>query len=355
MAKKKETPKSIALFGNEEEEVKIVKKKSSKTTKSSSKSDIKTKKEKPSSKKKSSIKEKETKKNESTNKSTKPVSNKNSVGKSADVKKSRTRSSSASTIVSSDKTDKTKKVNRVSSRTSQRGLQDSGEKSKRTTKRDKQVVSTTTKSTGRSKQSTDNGPKATRDVNKEDRRNCTRSSSKDSSVPVKDKVSRREEQEDGSYISKLRAEAKKIRKAGKYEITERISGPQEIEWGPKAVKDDYSIVEIIVGGKMKYVSPWSIKDKSYYEGLDSEFIVNCLKFKSDEEDNDLNELNNSLGTKYKTWEKASAHKKLPEALVMKYGSKMDWSILLKNNDINKYSKKLKKKFSAELSSVVALN
>lgn len=358
MAKKKETAKSVALFGEDDVNIskstKSVVKKTAKTTKSSSKSDSKSKKDKLSSKEKSSKKDKEIKKNETVNKSTKSSSTKSSTRKTSDTKKSRSTRISSSNTVSNSKTDKNKKNTGVSSRTSQRGLQNTAEKSKCAAKRDKQVVSSTAKNTRDIKQSSNSRTKASRIDKELDQSANSRTAVKDNDISIKSKDSGRKEQEAGSYIVKLRAEAKKIRKAGKYQPVNRVSAPQTIEWGPNPVKDDDSIVEIIVNKQMKYVSPWSVKDGVYYEGLDSEFLVNRLRYQAEEEDKDLEAFNFALKTKYKTWDAASTHKNIPEDLVFKYGSKLSWLTLAKYNDVKKYSKKVQKKYSIQFAAITVL-
>ena len=360
MTKKKETAKSVALFGEEEvvssASKKNAVKKISKTNKNSSKSDNKVKKDKPSSKEKSSKKDKEINKNENTNKSVKSsnVKSKSSDNKTSNTKKSRNSSINSSVAVSNNKTSKTKKNDRVSSRTSQRGLQDTGKESKCSSKRDKQTVSSAAKNTRSIKQPSSSRTKTSRIDKELEQSASNRAAIKDNNVPVKSKDSGRKEQEAGSYIDKLRAEAKKIRKAGKYQPANRVSAPQTIEWGPNPVKDDNSIVEIIINKQMKYVSPWSVKDGVYYEGLDSEFLVNRLRYQAEEEDKDLEAFNLALKTKYKTWESASTHKKIPEDLVFKYGSKLSWLILAKYNDVKKYSTKVRKKYSTQFAAITVL-
>ena len=356
MAKKKEVENtnSVALFDDViETSVKPKKnvKKADKQSKSSSKSDSKVKTNKLTKEKKSSPKSsnKKEKKNEPTTKSN---SKKPSKSKSASIDNDNS-----------------------SSRTKKKDIKQSGAKSKRL-KDSKQEPKTTARRTAKStsvskglKKSSDKSGDVSKksksrsstvehklaEESRKSKRTVEREviASEDTGKRKRDREVESNEQKDGSDNFKLYRKAAK-REARELTFTDRISTPQVIEAGPNPVKDDFSIVEIIIGGKMKFVSPWSIKNGMYYEGLDSNFLVSRLKYVRPEDDPALAEFNKSLGTKYKDWEKASHHKNIDEPTLMKFGDKLDWSILFKTNDMNKYSKKVKKKFSAEYASAVTL-
>lgn len=358
MVKKKEIKtNSVALFGEEivekkekKEKKKEVKKNSSKPTKSSSKSDLTKKTNKLTSKKNSSKSDKEIKKNDT------------GISKSKSSSNRKNSSSNSSTNSNSKRNSTKEKVQKVSV-SSKRGSDNSSKERGNLAARNRKDIQTTSKGSRAASKSVARNPENKRNPRLKDESKERKSSGLRKSVEtVEDKASKsrateqdtpRQEQTAWGNLTELRKEAKKSRKT--YSQTERINYPQIVQWGPSPIKDDFSLVEIIVDGKMKIVSAWSVKNGMYYEGLDSEFLVNCLKYGSEENDKDLEEANSILGTKYKTWDKVSAHKKLPENVIMKFGSKLDWSILFKNNDMNKYSKKLKKKYSAEYSSAVALS
>lgn len=57
---------------------------------------------------------------------------------------------------------------------------------------------------------------------------------------------------------------------GEFEITDRIQN-YSIQAKPRAIND--FLVEVIINGYKYKVSPWSIKDGQYIQGLDSNFLV----------------------------------------------------------------------------------
>lgn len=64
----------------------------------------------------------------------------------------------------------------------------------------------------------------------------------------------------------------------KYVRVNHIPSPCTITGNPIPIKDDPFLVRITVNGEPRDVSPWSIRNKTYYPGLDSEFLVNCLSY-----------------------------------------------------------------------------
>jgi len=56
-----------------------------------------------------------------------------------------------------------------------------------------------------------------------------------------------------------------------------LMGPRQIAAGPKTISDD--LVAIVIDKEYYEVSPWSVKDGVYYQGLDSHYLVNYLYYK----------------------------------------------------------------------------
>ena len=61
---------------------------------------------------------------------------------------------------------------------------------------------------------------------------------------------------------------------GEFEITDRIQN-YSIQAKPRVIND--FLVEVIINGYRYKVSPWSIKDGQYVQGLDSNFLVSKYK------------------------------------------------------------------------------
>lgn len=66
----------------------------------------------------------------------------------------------------------------------------------------------------------------------------------------------------------------------KYNRIDYVPPPCAITETPIPIKDDPFLVRITVNGEPRDVSCWSIRNKTYYPGLDSEFLVHCLSYHS---------------------------------------------------------------------------
>lgn len=66
----------------------------------------------------------------------------------------------------------------------------------------------------------------------------------------------------------------------KYNRIDYVPPPCAITGNPVPIKDDPFLVRITVNGEPRDVSCWSIRNKTYYPGLDSEFLVHCLSYPS---------------------------------------------------------------------------
>jgi hypothetical protein len=139
----------------------------------------------------------------------------------------------------------------------------------------------------------------------------------------------------------------------RYVEIDYVPGPVALSEKPIPINDDPTLVRVIINGEKRDVSSWSIKNNVYYPGLDSEFLVHCLKYKSMSSDNFdrdmLDSFNLRTNSNYKNWKEASHYKNLTENLLMEYGDKMDWSILLAEHNMDKFSDKIKKKFKSKYS------
>lgn len=161
------------------------------------------------------------------------------------------------------------------------------------------------------------------------------------------------EQANGGNIKNEKSTKGVQRLKQKYIEVDYVPGPVALSEKPIPINDDPTLVRVIIDGEKRDVSSWSIKNNIYYPGLDSEFLVHCLKYKSVSSDNFgrdmLDSFNVRTNSNYKNWKEASHYKNLTENLLMEYGDKMDWSILLAEHDMDKFSDKIKKKFKSKYS------
>lgn len=137
----------------------------------------------------------------------------------------------------------------------------------------------------------------------------------------------------------------------KYETVDSVPAPMTITGKPIPVINEPFLVEITVNGEKRNVSEWSVKNGVYHPGLDSEFLVHCLRYDTKtsayNSDNDgITEFNKLTKSKYKTWEEASHYQKLTEKLLMEFGDKLHWDILFAEQDMDRFSDKAKKKFKS---------
>lgn len=137
----------------------------------------------------------------------------------------------------------------------------------------------------------------------------------------------------------------------KYETVDSVPAPMTITGKPIPVINEPFLVEITVNGEKRNVSEWSVKNGVYHPGLDSEFLVHCLRYDTKpsayNSDNDgITEFNRLTKSKYKTWEEASHYQKLTEKLLMEFGDKLHWDILFAEQDMDRFSDRAKKKFKS---------
>lgn len=189
----------------------------------------------------------------------------------------------------------------------------------------------------------------------EDVKRNKRSKSSESAKSSKqsDRISQSKKQ--GTVINVTKTRVERERKQYRKEI---IGNPIQLNEKPKMTDDDY-FVEINLGNDKMLVSPWSVDENNvYHPGKDSEFLVNRLRIKKNEEtkDNSLEQFNRQIKTRYKTWDDASAYQgKLTEAVLTEFADKFNWLILFKTRDMEKYSAKFKKKFKAKYALKVLLD
>ncbi len=256
MAKKKELPASVALFDDEVPAIK--KQEPSKQTSKAAKREIKTKTSKPSKETKSSPKEDNKPKKEI--KPAKKNVNKDTAGNTSGGRNS-----------TGDKGNSTKKKDK----------EDGGRQSKRPSDTSKKSASTSkssTKSTASSKRVSKTNDKPVK-------------SSEDSSV--KRPAKRVEEDSDRSTEASVRSGGEKqtspsttdtdFAKAKKHKYVFKrgteIWPPKQITGKPRPVKDG-ELLAIVIDGKYLEVSPWSVKDGIYRQGMDSNFLVTYLHYET---------------------------------------------------------------------------
>lgn len=189
----------------------------------------------------------------------------------------------------------------------------------------------------------------------EDVKRNKRSKSSESAKSSKQSDKFFQSKKQGAVINVTKTRIERERKQYRKEI---IGNLIQLNEKPKMTDDDY-FVEINLGNDKMLVSPWSVDENNvYHPGKDSEFLVNRLRIKKNEEkkDNSLEEFNRQMKTRYKTWDDASAYQgKLTEAVLTEFADKFNWLILFKSRDMEKYSAKFKKKFKAKYALKVLLD
>lgn len=262
MAKKKETvTNSVALFGEEPKEVKasVKSKKEAKTVSIRKKEDdgeaLKKKTNKLTSKKKA-VKKDESKdnSNNSANKSRSVVSSKRSTSDTSSKSKKEV---SRKPRTKSEGTSDTKQKSKTSKGSSSSDTDNSVKKS------DKVVKS-------RQSRKTDVEPvKAEPDTSKR-----TRTKAVELSTGSEKPAGRKQRDAEANEEILRRAKANRHKQTR----TSIIQGPKQITGKPKSLRDD--LVAIVVDGEYLEVSPWSVKDGVYHQGLDSNFLVKYLHYDS---------------------------------------------------------------------------
>ena len=91
-----------------------------------------------------------------------------------------------------------------------------------------------------------------------------------------------QEAEGGDSVSKRKSSsgetlAKQMSayKLREFDVTDKVNN-YSIDLGPKET-DRWDLVEVVIDGFRYRVSPWSIRDKQYIQGLDSHFLVSKYK------------------------------------------------------------------------------
>ena len=254
--KKDDVKKSVALF-DDVIESKLSKKEVKKTSRSKKEAEGEALKKKTS---KSISKTKTAKKDEPGNPTNISIS-----------KSSNSTSSKSSKSVSNSKTKK--EVKETSGR-KQRGTSSTAQKSKtskgsvasnadRNDKDLNKVVKSRKSVKDNSKPSKDENPSTRKLGKKSD--NSTRGN----------KEVERPKQRDSAANEEIIKSAKRATKT-KRSRTNVILPPKQITGKPKSIRDD--LVAIVVDGEYLEVSPWSVKNGIYHQGLDSNFLVKYLHY-----------------------------------------------------------------------------
>lgn len=275
MAKKKEIVNySVSLFGDDIE-TPVIKSKSSKSKKTSTSSiDMLAKTSKKASRNES--KEEGEALNKKTNKSIskKKTVKKNESGKIPSVSNNKSRTSVSSKSNKSSNLSKIKKEDKRNTRTEQAGTPNSKQKSKALKRT---ASSNTDVSVKKSAKASKN--RCTDDINSKSVEAKTGANTR-SGTKIKNVSSRSENTTKGkSRVASSNEELFKSprRRKHKQEKTSRIQPPRQITGKPKVIND--FLVSIIIDGEYIEVSPWSIKDGIYHQGLDSNFLVKYLCYK----------------------------------------------------------------------------
>ena len=256
MAKKKEIVQSVALFDEEPVVSKKTKQEAPKQTSSTSKKEVKPKTSKLSKETKSSPKKKETKKTTKKNDNSNDNTNRNSL-RGRD--KTGNRNSS------------TKKESKETGGTKSKRASDTPKKSRVNSKSDTKSTASN-KRTAKKSVDTDKLPK--KSVSKRTTRRDKKDSVRSTEASVADG---REKQASVNEVSTDLAAAKKHKHI--FTRGTEIWPPKQITGKPKSIKDG-ELLAIVVDGEYLEVSPWSVKDGIYRQGLDGNFLVKYLHYET---------------------------------------------------------------------------
>ena len=254
--KKDDVKKSVALFGDviESNPSKKEAKKTSRSKKEAEGEDLKKKTSKSTSKTK--------------------TAKKDEPGNPTNISISKSSNSTSSKSSKSVSNSKTKKEVKETSGRKQRGTSSTAQKSKtskgsaasnadRNDKDLNKVVKSRKSVKDNSKPSKDENPSARKLGKKSD--NSTRGN----------KEVERPKQRDSATNEEIIKSAKRATKT-KRSRTNVILPPKQITGKPKSIRDD--LVAIVVDGEYLEVSPWSVKNGIYHQGLDSNFLVKYLHY-----------------------------------------------------------------------------
>lgn len=258
MAKKKEAPIGVALFDDEVPVSKIKKQESSKQTSKAVKKEVKPKTSKPSKETKSSPKEDKKPKKE-----TKPVK-KNVDNNTAGNTSSRCNSTGnkRNTVKKEDKEDGGRKS---------KGTPDSSKKSRKSSKAD-------TKNTSSSKQPREKSVKSSKHVKGDTDKGPDR---RDKAVSdTSTKITSRSASEEQAVVDTTSTSVD-VTKKRKHKFTRgtEIWAPKQITGKPRTIKDG-ELLAIEVDGEILEVSPWSVKNGIYRQGMDSNYLVKYLHYET---------------------------------------------------------------------------
>ena len=258
MAKKKDTPVGIALFDDEAPVSKKKKQEASKQTPKESKKEVKPKTSKPSKETKSSPNEDKKPKKET--KSVKKNVDKDTAGNTSGGRNST--GNKRNTVKKEDKEDGGRKS---------KGTPDSSKKSRKSSKAN-------TKNTSSSKQprekSVKSGKPSKSDIDKgPDRR--------DKEVSDTSTKSTGRSTSEKQTVIDTASTSVDVTKKRKHKFTRgtEIWAPKQITGKPRAIKDGELLV-IEVDGEYLEVSPWSVKNGIYRQGLDSNYLVKYLHYET---------------------------------------------------------------------------
>ena len=203
-------------------------------------------------------------------KKTKPVKNENRIDSDSSV---------SSTDKSSTAKDKQKSSNK--NRIAKQSAEDTVQKPA-TSRAGRDNSAKDSKNTSGVKQDSRKPVKADTSESKRSTDKRTDASTKSSTVRSKDRVRKSETDypsaDDGTDGSEKKVKGTKKLKT-KYVVTDTLPAPCQITGKPVPVNDYPTLVEVVINGEKRNVSEWSIVKGVYHPGLDSEFLVHCLRFK----------------------------------------------------------------------------
>ncbi len=258
MAKKKEAPIGIALFDDEAPVSKTKKQEASKQTSKESKKEVKPKTSKPSKETKSSPKE-----DKNSKKETKPAKKNVDKDIAGNTSSGRNRTGNKrNTVKKEDKEDGGRKS---------KGTPDSSKKSRKSSKAD-------TKNTSSSKQPRKKSDESSKHVKGDTDKGPDRRDKAVSDTSTKITSRSTSEEQTAANTASTSVDVPKKRKH-KFTRGTEIWAPKQITGKPRAIKDG-ELLAIEVDGELLEVSPWSIKNGIYRQGMDSNYLVKYLHYET---------------------------------------------------------------------------
>lgn len=208
-------------------------------------------------------------------KTNEPIDKKKSVNKNESRKSKNSYSDKPADIVSNkssalSKTKKETKETGRKQRTSASSVEQKPKKISRASSSDTNVTSKKPLSTSKNRKSDKTSAKHSETKTTLKARNRTT----DVDVTERNKLSENREQQDIHADDEIFRRAKEHKKI--YTRTAFIQPPKAITGKPRQVR--YDLVGIVVDGEYLEVSPWSVIDGMYIQGLDSHYIVKYLYY-----------------------------------------------------------------------------